>query len=125
MSEQQTTQHETAGPGESEDASSLDIFVARQPIFDSNLHVFGYELLFRDSKDVEKANISSGEEAADAATSKVLLNTIMELDLERLVDDPELECLIVRPGCIDRADGELACLHVDRRSKAHGAGPRE
>jgi len=68
-----------------EKSSSLDIFVARQPIFDSNLHVYGYELLFRDSM-VDTANIAPDAEAADLATSKVLINTIMELDLERLVD---------------------------------------
>lgn len=73
-------------PGQpNEQNSSLDIFVARQPIFDRNLHVYGYELLFRDAM-VDVANIPTDEQAADQATSKVLLNTIMELDLERLVD---------------------------------------
>lgn len=61
-------------------------YLARQPIFDDQRNVFGYELLFRESED-NRAGLD--EEGADrvAATSKVMLNTMMELDLGRLVGD--------------------------------------
>ncbi len=48
---------------------SHHIFVARQPIFDRKLQVYGYEILFRDS-DIKSANIRDGE----VATSKVILD---------------------------------------------------
>ena len=56
------------------------IFVGRQPIFDQRLKVVGYELLFRDDES-NKANIKDG----DQATSQVILNSFMEIGLERLI----------------------------------------
>ncbi len=46
------------------------IFVARQPVFDRNLKVWGYELLFRDAIEHKSANVKDGE----YATSKVILD---------------------------------------------------
>jgi len=57
-----------------------DLFVARQPIFDSNLDVFAYELLFRNSEQ-NRANVIDG----DKATSQVLLNSLIEIGLCNLV----------------------------------------
>ena len=57
-----------------------DIFVGRQPIFDRQLEVVAYELLFR-SGDVNWATISDGE----YATSQVVHDAFMEIGLESLV----------------------------------------
>ena len=58
----------------------LGVYVGRQPIYDRELMVAGYELLFRDYN-AEKANFVDG----DLATSQVILNTFMEIGIERLV----------------------------------------
>jgi len=57
-----------------------DIFVGRQPIFDTKLDVFAYELLFR-SGDANAANVTDG----DTATSDVILNALTEIGMETLV----------------------------------------
>src|ERR1700704_396747 len=57
-----------------------DVFVARQPIFNSDLEVVGYELLFRSR---EAQAIPSPE----GATASVVLNAFTEIGLERIVGD--------------------------------------
>jgi EAL and modified HD-GYP domain-containing signal transduction protein len=57
-----------------------EVFVARQPIFDRNLHVAGYELLFRGG-DAASALVADPE----GATASVVLNSFTEIGLERLV----------------------------------------
>jgi EAL and modified HD-GYP domain-containing signal transduction protein len=57
-----------------------EVFVARQPIFDRNLHVAGYELLFRGG-DATTALVVDSE----GATASVVLNSFTEIGLERLV----------------------------------------
>ncbi len=56
-------------------------FIARQPIFNRNLHVVGYELLFRGHGYTAAAQIDNPERA----TATVVLNTFTELELERIV----------------------------------------
>jgi EAL and modified HD-GYP domain-containing signal transduction protein len=58
----------------------MDIYVARQPIFDQKKKIFGYELLFRDSME----NLFSGIDG-NAATSKVLSNSFLNIGMEKLV----------------------------------------
>ena len=58
----------------------LGVYVGRQPIYDQQLLVSGYELLFRDYN-TDTANFTDG----DLATSQVILNTFMEIGIERLV----------------------------------------
>jgi c-di-GMP-related signal transduction protein len=58
-----------------------DFFIARQPIYDRNLYVYAYELLYR-SGETEQANVIDG----DDATSQVLVNALMEIGLPELVD---------------------------------------
>ncbi|MBN1291762.1 MAG: HDOD domain-containing protein [Candidatus Latescibacteria bacterium] len=58
----------------------LGVYVGRQPIYNQELLVSGYELLFRDCN-TDKANIKDH----DLATSQVILNTFMEIGIERLV----------------------------------------
>lgn len=57
-----------------------DVFVARQPIFDRDLKVFAYELLFRRA-DVGFAEVIDG----DRATSEVILNAFTVIGLDELV----------------------------------------
>lgn len=57
-----------------------DVFIARQPIFNCNQKVVAYELLFR-SGDADRAIFSD----ADHATTKTLLNALLEIGLDRLV----------------------------------------
>ncbi|MBF2055346.1 MAG: HDOD domain-containing protein [Candidatus Sericytochromatia bacterium] len=59
-----------------------DVFVGRQPIFDRNLDVVGYELLYRSGE-----NNYAAFQDADHATSVVLSNTFLEMGLEQLVGD--------------------------------------
>ncbi len=55
-------------------------FVARQPIYDRRLEVFGYEMLFRG------ADVASAEFADDnAATASTVVTTIADIGLESLV----------------------------------------
>jgi EAL and modified HD-GYP domain-containing signal transduction protein len=60
-----------------------DVFVARQPIFDSNLEVRAYELLFRGSNAIDRAIVTDNEEA----TSTVVINAFTELGLETVVGE--------------------------------------
>lgn len=56
------------------------ILLARQPIFDIDIKVSGYELLFRDDNS-NQAKIADG----DSATSQVFLNAFNELDISEVV----------------------------------------
>src|SRR3954471_7591491 len=59
-----------------------DVFVARQPIFDGQLDLWGYELLFRRANEYTAI---VGDD--DAATSTVVINAFTEIGLENLVGD--------------------------------------
>ena len=56
-------------------------FIARQPIFNHKLNVVGYELLFRGRGYAADALIDD----AERATATVVLNTLTELDMGRIV----------------------------------------
>ena len=90
----------------------LEIFVGRQPIYNRQLKVVGYELLFR-SHETDHAEFIDG----DRATSQVMLDSFMEIGLERLVrvGRRELEeLLIVRPRWFVRAvTGDRASLSTE------------
>ena len=58
-----------------------DIFIGRQPIFNVDLNVYAYELLFHSSEDQVTVSILDG----DIATSQVILNTFVDIGLENLV----------------------------------------
>src|SRR6201999_3634855 len=60
---------------------SMDIFIARQAIFDRQRKLYGYELLFRSEL---ASNAFDGTEAA-AATMQVLSNTLMSTGVEKLL----------------------------------------
>lgn len=59
-----------------------DIYVGRQPVYNRELGVYGYELLFRTGQ-VNAA--SEGYISSDGATSTTLINSFLEIGLERLV----------------------------------------
>ena len=61
-----------------------NVFVGRQPIFDKKLNVYAYELLFRSA---EANNSSSAMLDGDSATSQTIINTFVEIGLEKLVRD--------------------------------------
>jgi EAL and modified HD-GYP domain-containing signal transduction protein len=58
------------------------VFVGRQPIFNKKLDVLGYELLYRAN---DQANTSEGMLDANHATTTTIINTFVEIGLERLV----------------------------------------
>lgn len=57
----------------------MDVFVARQPIFNKDKKIHGYELLFREGT----ANFFTGIDG-NTATSKVLSNTFFTIGIEQL-----------------------------------------
>lgn len=59
-----------------------DIFIARQPIFDSGMRVYAYELLFR-SQVAGPANVADG----NAASSQVMINAFLEIGMEIMTDN--------------------------------------
>ena len=61
-----------------------EIYVGRQPIYNQNLGIHGYELLFRAGKGNAAA---MGELSADGATSTTIINSFLEIGLEKLVGD--------------------------------------
>ena len=73
--------YRTAGPTHDASKGAMpDFFLGRQPIFDGDLEVMGYELLFRPGEQQHAGPISG-----DQATSQVILNSVVEIGLPRLV----------------------------------------
>ena len=60
--------------------ASVEVFVARQPIYNSAMAVIAYELLYRHSPRSTKAEISD----PGLATLQVVTNAALEIGLERL-----------------------------------------
>ena len=61
-----------------------NVFVGRQPIYDKKLKVYAYELLFRSGMG---NNTSSSMPDGDSATMQTIINTYVEIGLEKLVRD--------------------------------------
>lgn len=57
-----------------------DALLARQPVYETSMEIWGYELLFRDSNQDNSAKIKSG----DSATSEVLLNAFEQDGLDSI-----------------------------------------
>lgn len=64
------------------DVEEPQVFIGRQPIFNSNLEVVGYELLFRPGN-VDAFDGSDG----NTATSQVINNALMEIGLDEIVGE--------------------------------------
>ncbi len=60
-----------------------DVYIGRQPIYQNDMKVFAYELLFR-AADTQNAAVFAD---ADLATSQVLVNSIVEIGLDQIVGD--------------------------------------
>ncbi len=63
-----------------------DIFVGRQPIYNRDLSVFGYELLYRATEFSDVSDVA-GDEANHQATAQVVLNAFLEFGLDSIVGD--------------------------------------
>ncbi|MFL0198175.1 EAL and HDOD domain-containing protein [Clostridium sp. WILCCON 0269] len=61
----------------------MDIFIARQPIFDRFNKIYGYELLFRD--DIKKNKFS--ENNGDKATIEVIRNSVFYIGINRVTEN--------------------------------------
>jgi EAL and modified HD-GYP domain-containing signal transduction protein len=61
-----------------------DIYVGRQPIYDRKIRIYGYELLFRAGKNTADAFEQIG---ADGATSTTIINSFLEIGLDKLVGE--------------------------------------
>ena len=60
-----------------------NVFLGRQPILDAEERTHGYELLFRSTE----TNAYDPSMDGDCATARVLINSVMELGLERIVGE--------------------------------------
>ena len=60
-----------------------NVYVGRQPIFDRNLKVYAYELLYRSAAQTNRADI--GPDDGDSATTQTIINTFTEIGLDKLV----------------------------------------
>lgn len=74
-----------------------DVFVARQPIFEGDLSLSAYELLFRRG-DENRAVVTDN----DDATSTVIINAFTELGLETVVGDQRAWINVGREFVLDR-----------------------
>jgi len=61
----------------------MDIFIARQPIFDRSEKVIAYELLYR----TNEKNFFDGSISSDIATSILLMNSYFSFGLENLIGE--------------------------------------
>ena len=60
----------------------MDVFVARQPIFDRTRQLFAYELLFRSDSD---SNEFDGSEAA-SATTQLIAHSLLSIGWQKILD---------------------------------------
>ena len=58
----------------------MEVYVARQPIFNKDKKIYGYELLFRDSMSNYFPDIDG-----DTATSKLLSNSFFTIGIEDII----------------------------------------
>lgn len=75
----------------------IALLTCRQPIFDRQLNVVGYELLYRGCE-VSRADFDDG----DRATMQVILNTFAEIGLDGLVGDRLAFINLTRNFFVDR-----------------------
>jgi len=74
-----------------------NIYIARQPIFDSKRDLFGYELLFQDA-DVPFSNIID----QDLAFSQVITNSFLNIGVENLVGSSNVFINLPRAFIVDK-----------------------
>ena len=59
----------------------MNVYMARQPIFDTENHVYGYELLYRSNGVQNQYNGVDG----DASTADVITNAFFGLDIRDII----------------------------------------
>src|SRR5579864_2114416 len=67
--------------GRRHDKTIVEVFVARQPIFDRQRQLYGYELLYRSA---QARNQFDGTEAS-SATQQVISSTLLSIGLENIL----------------------------------------
>ncbi len=82
-------------------------FIGRQPIFDRNLRIFAYELLYRHDNN-NRAVITNGEKAS----AEVMFNSLIEIGLDRLVGNHKVFCNFTRDFLIKGDAIAFACKQV-------------
>jgi EAL and modified HD-GYP domain-containing signal transduction protein len=80
-----------------EDFVSAQVYIARQPIFDRQRRLAGYELLFRSGDEAGRASFDSDEDA----TSSVVLNTMTEFSLDHVVGQQKAWINVTRKFILD------------------------
>lgn len=80
-----------------------DAFIGRQPIFDRNIKVYAYELLYRHGF-VNYAQIDDD----DAASGTVLVNLLLEIGLDNLVGKHKAFCNFTRGFLLQEQDLSFA-----------------
>jgi c-di-GMP-related signal transduction protein len=66
-------------------ASTQFVHVARQPLYDRDSEIAGYELLFRGSAQAQTANVAAGRAAGTSASSQVIVTAFTQFGLRQLV----------------------------------------
>jgi len=82
------------------------VYIGRQPMFNDKLDVVAYDLLYRDSEENRAEVVDNA-----AATSRVIVDALMEFGLERIVGDHEA---VVKAAAGFLADERLLALPPDR-----------
>ncbi|MFT5449127.1 MAG: EAL and modified HD-GYP domain-containing signal transduction protein [Gammaproteobacteria bacterium] len=96
--------------------ANAEVLLARQPIFDVDLQVHGYELLYRSI-----GHDSAAFDDADAASAEVITSGFMDIGLDRIVEN-KLAYINVSQEFL--ASGEPKALPVDRVAlEFPGTGP--
>ncbi|OUS28412.1 hypothetical protein A9Q99_12890 [Gammaproteobacteria bacterium 45_16_T64] len=87
--------------------TTVDAFVARQPIFDRNSSMVSYELLYRKGT----TNATGELEAPDTATSEVIISSFMEMGLEKITQG-RLAHINVTPELLISGLFPTECKHL-------------
>lgn len=74
-------------------------YIGCQPLFARDLTVFGYEILYRDSE--ENRTVTDD---LDHATSSVLLRTLVDLEVDRMVGDKQISLNLTREFLLQARD---------------------
>jgi EAL and modified HD-GYP domain-containing signal transduction protein len=82
------------------------VYIGRQPMFNDKLDVVAYDLLYRDSEE-NRADVVDNA----VATSRVIVDALMEFGLERIVGDHEA---VVKTAASFLSDERLLALPQDR-----------
>ncbi|MBD3178130.1 MAG: HDOD domain-containing protein [Candidatus Latescibacteria bacterium] len=85
-----------------------EIFIARQPIFNRKLRVVGYEMLYRDCMEAQRARISDPDKIA----SQVILNIFTDIGIERLSEGKKAYINVNRRFLIDGVELPIPAKRV-------------